>query len=517
MKKKTLFVLIAVMTSASLGIMLLQTIWLSQGIDESEWTFSNRVHSVLGEASKKIIEKEQEALYNEIDNLDTQVKKIPKKQSFSLVREDPVNNQFYVYKQEVLIEESIIPLGQAVGGVQDSLSIIDEYSAQLRTELPRVSENQTPRSLSPANLDLFRQKNLVTIARYVNRKGSQTAIEDRISTGVIDSILTKKLKEYSIDASYEFAILRRDSSLTKISTEQFKVDDKTYYSPLFFGIDNEAEYILSIHFPKRDSMVKGPLFGQFILAALLISIVVSVFGVSLYYMRKQRKISEVKTDFVNNMTHEFKTPIATINVAVDALKSPRILSDEDKVKHYANLIKQENKRLNSHVEMVLRISKLEKNQIDLDVQKTDLNNIVKDAIDHIRLIVEDRDGIIFEKYSSDRLMIKADIFHLGNVILNVLDNANKYSPQSPKIAVEVFREEDYACVKVKDQGMGMSKSVQKKIFDPFYREETGDIHNIKGHGLGLAYLKKIVDLHRGMIEVQSEKGKGSQFVIKIPL
>ncbi|APD06554.1 histidine kinase [Flavobacteriaceae bacterium UJ101] len=516
MKKKTLLVLISVMTSALLGIMLLQIIWLSEGIDESEGAFSNKVHLVLGETSKKIREKEQQVLYNEIDNLDTQVKKIPKKQSFSFVKEDPVNNHFYVYKQEVLIEESIIPLGQTVGGVQDSLSIINEYSAQLKTELPKISENQTPKSLSPADYDILTGNNL-TIDRYVKLKGAATDIEDRISISIIDSVLTKELKDYNIDAEYEFAVLRKDSTLTKVTTKDFEIDDKTYYSSLFFGVNDETEFILSIHFPKRDRVVKGPIFGQFILAALLMSIVVSVFGVSLYYMRKQRKISEIKTDFVNNMTHEFKTPIATINVAVDALKSPQILDDENKIKHYANLIKQENKRLNSHVEMVLRMSRLEKNQIDLNIQKTNLNTIVKNAVDHIRLIVEDRNGTIFEKYTNDQLMIKADAFHLGNVILNVLDNANKYSPESPKISVEVFKENDYACIQVEDQGMGMSKSVQKKIFEQFYREETGNIHNIKGHGLGLAYLKKIVDLHKGVIEVQSEKGKGSKFVIKIPL
>ncbi len=516
MKKKTLLILIAVMTSALVGIMLLQIIWLSKGIDESEGTFSGKVHLVLGEASKKIREKEQKILYNEIDNLDTQVKKVPKKQSFSLVKEDPVNNQFYVYKQEVLVEESIIPLGQTIGGEKDSLSIISEYSAQLKTELPKISENQTPKSLSPDDYDLL-TGNSLTIDRYVRLKGAVTPIEDRISISTIDSILTQELNDYNIDAEYEFAVLRKDSTLTKVVTQDFSINNKTYFSTLFFGTNDQVDYLLSLYFPKRDQMVKGPIFGQFILAALFMAIVVSVFGISLYYMMRQRKISEVKADFVNNMTHEFKTPIATINVAVAALKNPRTLNDHAKIKHYANLIKEENKRLNSHVEMVLRMSRLEKNQIDLDLQKNDLTEIVKDAVDHIRLIVEDRNGTIFEKYTEKPLFVKADTFHLGNVILNVLDNANKYSPHSPKITVKVFEKDHFACVEVEDKGMGMSKSVQKKIFEKFYREETGDIHSIKGHGLGLAYLKKIIDLHKGTIEVQSEKGKGSKFVIKIPL
>ncbi len=515
MKKKTLLALILIMTSALLGVMLLQIIWLSEGVNESEGVFSNRVRLVLSETSKRIREKEQQILYNEIDNLNEQVKKIPKKQSFSLVKEDPVNKQFYIYKQEVLIEESKIPLN-TLGNERDSLSIIDAYSARLKTQLPKIDENQTPKSLSPANYDLLIGNNL-TIDRYIKLKGITTPIENRISTKGIDSILTKTLKDYNVTAEYEFAVLRKDSTLTKVASEEFKINSKTYYTSLFFGKNNQTEFILSIYFPKRDQVIKGPIFGQFILAALLMFIVVSVFGISLYYMMQQRKISEIKTDFVNNMTHEFKTPIATINLAVDALKSPRVLEDETKVKHYANLIKQENKRLNSRVEMVLRMAQLEKNQIDLNIQKVNFNSIVRNAVDHIRLVVEDRNGTIFEKYSEDQLMIKTDMFHLGNVILNVLDNANKYSPESPKIYVEVFKQDRYACVQIKDKGMGMSKTVQKNIFEQFYREETGNIHNIKGHGLGLAYLKKIVDLHKGIIEVQSEKGKGSTFVIKIPL
>ncbi len=515
MKKKTLLALILIMTSALLGVMLLQIIWLSEGINESEGVFSNRVRLVLNETSKRIREKEQQILYNEIDNLNEQVKKIPKKQSFSLVKEDPVNKQFYIYKQEVLIEESRIPLDGS-GNERDSLNIIDVYSAKLKTQLPKTTKNQTPKSLSPANYDLLIGNNL-TLDRYIKLKRTTTPIENRISTKEIDSVLTKTLKDYNITAEYEFAVLRKDSTLTKVTSEEFEINNKTYYASLFFGKNDQTEFILSICFPKRDQVIKGPIFGQFILAALLMFIVVSVFGISLYYMMQQRKISEVKTDFINNMTHEFKTPIATINLAVDALKSPRVLEDETKVKHYANLIKQENKRLNSRVEMVLRMAQLEKNQIDLNIQKVNFNSIVRNAVDHIRLVVEDRNGTIFEKYSEGQLMIKTDMFHLGNVILNVLDNANKYSPGSPKIHVEVFKEGRYACVQIKDEGMGMSKTVQKNIFEQFYREETGNIHNIKGHGLGLAYLKKIVNLHKGIIEVQSEKGKGSTFVIKIPL
>jgi two-component system phosphate regulon sensor histidine kinase PhoR len=246
-------------------------------------------------------------------------------------------------------------------------------------------------------------------------------------------------------------------------------------------------------------------------------IIIIAYSSALYQLIKQKQISEIKTDFINNMTHEFKTPIATINLALDAIKNPKTLANQEKVMMYLNMIKEENKRMHAQVENVLRISKLEKNQLDISKDRVSFNDLVQDAIIHVSLIVENRGGYINTHLEATRDDVLASEIHFTNVIINILDNAIKYSPESPKIDVYTENVGNFIIVKIVDQGSGMSKAVLKKIFEKFYREHTGDIHNVKGHGLGLAYVKRIVDDHQGEVYVESEKEKGSTFYIKVPL
>jgi len=212
---------------------------------------------------------------------------------------------------------------------------------------------------------------------------------------------------------------------------------------------------------------------------------------------KQRQISEIKTDFINNMTHEFKTPIATINLALDAIKNPKVIDDKEKVHRYLQMIRDENKRMHAQVENVLRISKLEKRELEINKEAIDINEIISDAIEHVSLIVEDREGVINTHFSASRTSALLNDVHFTNVFVNILDNAIKYSPDKPKIDIFTENVKDFLVVKIKDCGTGMSKVAQKRIFEKFYREHTGDIHNVKGHGLGLAYVKRIVEEHNG--------------------
>jgi two-component system phosphate regulon sensor histidine kinase PhoR len=234
-------------------------------------------------------------------------------------------------------------------------------------------------------------------------------------------------------------------------------------------------------------------------------------------LNKQRHISEIKTDFINNMTHEFKTPIATINLALDAIKNPKVIEEKEKVFRYLQMIKDENKRMHAQVENVLQISRLEKRELDITKEVTNINDIVEIAIDHVNLIVEDRQGTINIQLNANQTNVLLNDVHFTSVLVNILENAIKYSPERPIIDVSTENVKNFIIIKIKDQGLGISKASQKKIFDKFYREHTGDIHNVKGHGLGLAYVKRIVDDHHGEVMVESEKGKGSTFIIKLPL
>jgi signal transduction histidine kinase len=254
-----------------------------------------------------------------------------------------------------------------------------------------------------------------------------------------------------------------------------------------------------------------------LLSIIFTVIIIIAYISTLYQLIKQRQISQIKTDFINNMSHEFKTPIATINLALDAIRNPKIIHDEDKVKRYLKMIKEENKRMHAQVENVLRISKLKKKELNISKERVNLHDLILDAITHIQLIIESKDGYIKTHFNASKHSVLANETYFTNVIVNILDNAVKYSDNEPKIDIYTESIEKSVILKIKDRGNGMTKSVQKKVFEKFYREHTGNIHNVKGHGLGLAYVKRIVDDHQGYVTVESEKGKGSTFTIKLPL
>jgi len=259
------------------------------------------------------------------------------------------------------------------------------------------------------------------------------------------------------------------------------------------------------------------LVGIALLALLFTTIIIVAYYSALNQLSTQRHISEIKTDFINNMTHEFKTPIATINLALDAIKNPKVIDDKEKVQRYLQMIRDENKRMHAQVENVLRISKLEKKELDISKESNNIHEIIEEAIEHVNLIIEDRQGTITTHFDANRTTVLLNDVHFTNVLVNILDNAIKYSPEIPVIDIYTENVKDFVIIKIKDQGAGMSKVAQKRIFEKFYREHTGDLHNVKGHGLGLAYVKRIVEDHNGEVYVESEKGKGSTFIIKLPL
>jgi two-component system phosphate regulon sensor histidine kinase PhoR len=217
------------------------------------------------------------------------------------------------------------------------------------------------------------------------------------------------------------------------------------------------------------------------------------------------------------MTHEFKTPIATINLALDSLKNEKLLADPERLTRYLGIIREENKRMNAHVENVLQISKLERRELELEKEPLDLHDLINDAAEHVSLLLNAREGKITINYGATRSTVLANDSHFTNLLVNILDNAIKYAIDAPEIEVSTENIKDLIIVKIKDHGPGISKSAQSRIFEKFFREHTGNIHNVKGHGLGLAYVKKIIDEHGGEIFVESEKGKGTTFIIKISL
>lgn len=253
-----------------------------------------------------------------------------------------------------------------------------------------------------------------------------------------------------------------------------------------------------------------------IMGVIFVLIIIFCFGFIVFAVYRHKKLSEMKTDFINNMTHEFKTPISTIALASEILVNSNGDTGLDKIQRYSKIIMEENERMQSHVEQVLRMTKLDKGGYDLSKEETDVHELIQNAVHNLCLEHCDREVDMRYKFSALKPVIMADQVHLTNIIKNLVENAYKYSPEKPVIEIETANNSDGIIVSISDNGIGISHDKQKYIFEKFYRVPTGNVHNVKGFGIGLYYVKVMAEAHKGRIGVKSEPGKGSRFELFLP-
>ena len=278
-----------------------------------------------------------------------------------------------------------------------------------------------------------------------------------------------------------------------------------------------SEEWLSVIVPHQERLVWKEMIW-FILGAILFTfIITTAFFITIRTLLKQKKLSEIKSDFINNMTHEFKTPLATISLAVDALKNEKVSSDKEKTGYFTGIIKEENRRMNKQVETILQAALLDKQEVQLNLKKMEAHDLITSALNNIQLQVEEKNGKLEVKLEAQKDIILADEVHFTNLINNLLDNAVKYSKENLQIKLSTQNTGNYIKIKIEDNGIGMNKETLNRIFEKFYRAHTGNVHNVKGFGLGLSYVKTMVNAHHGTIKAESVLGKGSSFCITIPL
>jgi len=255
------------------------------------------------------------------------------------------------------------------------------------------------------------------------------------------------------------------------------------------------------------------------MAILFTVIIIAAFYLTVHTMLRQKKLGEIKNDFINNMTHEFKTPIATISLAVDAMKNEKVLQNREKIGYFSSIIKEENQRMNRQVETILKASQLERQEVNLNLQPIHAHETIGDVIDNFALQLQDKHGKAEVSLIADNDFINADEVHFSNLINNLVENAVKYSKENMPLQIKVSTSSNdkFLFIKVEDNGIGMSKETVKRVFERFYRAHTGNLHNVKGFGLGLSYVKTIVQAHGGEVKVDSTLGKGSTFTLQLPL
>ncbi|WP_373018706.1 sensor histidine kinase [Muriicola sp.] len=523
---KRLFVFLLILMSLSLvGIISVQLYWIKRSVDDKEEQFSNAIAEVLNRVTDKIEEREMREYSNRFLSLKDSLGEIRSSQLSNIffIDRDINSNEILFYSHGILEEEYNI-----------ASTFFDSISGGDSTQLKNITSKRT-KTIFKEEYGLDGKSYRLNPIQKLEKIGGLTSVDKavfedvyreyaenvpihkRVSRQEIELLLNQELSNMAIDTDFEYGIYSRGLP-TKIKSRRFRFGKSTIYkAPIFKNSEGSSNFALLLTFPKKKKFLLQSVLGMAFLSLLFTLVIVIAYASAIYQLIKQKQISEIKSDFINNMTHEFKTPIATINLAVEAIRNPKIIGDQEKVIRYLGMIRDENKRMHAQVENVLRISKLEKNQLDISKDRVDAHELIQKAISHVELIVLDRGGYINTHLDAERSEILANDMHFGNVLVNIMDNAIKYSPEAPKIDIYTELAKNYIIIRIQDQGAGMSKAVLKKVFEKFYREHTGDIHNVKGHGLGLAYVKKIVEDHQGEVYAESEKGKGSTFYIKMPL
>jgi len=341
---------------------------------------------------------------------------------------------------------------------------------------------------------------------------------DSVTRQQIDSRIRQGLTDKGIDMDYEFGIyIPEKDSLTDIRSAKFKLDEAHSYKTRLFpeNIFERSDLLILSLTDWRIRILRS--MAWLLAGSVLFTLVIIItFYITIRVILKQKKLSEIKSDFINNMTHEFKTPIATISLAVDSINNANVIENPEKIRYFTGVIGEENKRMNDRVENVLQMSLIDSGDFNLQPEPMDLHELVALASKHINLRVNNTDGSLLLGLEARDPVIVADRSHLMSILTNLLDNAIKYSSGKPEIRITTSDNDQWIWLEVSDMGIGMSKEEQNRIFDKFYRVPSGNIHNVKGFGLGLSYVKAIILSMKGDITVWSKPGQGTTFTIRLP-
>ncbi|WP_448519534.1 sensor histidine kinase [Rhodoflexus sp.] len=524
MSKRQLRYIIVFMTGATLGLIVLQFYWINKAFELSAARFKSEVMGALENVARTLERREIHAAMHKQNALLAE-RNILLAQIYSRINESKPQPQLPAGSSET----SLLQSGQDI--------FFEQFSVRSRLRNSSAIGHSWARSYlvigdSTAYMQQLEQQQLLENLEELdmimgiinNRRNFNRPIAERINVALLDSLLAREITAKGINLPYQFGVLVKDTSSayqfihTKLQDSQANAEilRNGISVRLFPNDDMSPPSFLHVHFPDNYKEILREMTAVLVSSAVFNVIIIACFAFAISTIIRQKKVSEVTRDFINNMTHEFKTPISTISLACQALQEPDMRANKRILDRYLGIIKDENDRLGHQVEKVLQIASLEKGDFKLKIENIDVHELLNQAAEHMKLGIESEGGRLSKQLEATKTVIEADRVHLTNIFYNLLDNATKYSPENPQISITTEDGRDGIIVSIADKGMGMSKDVINRIFDKFYRVPTGNIHNVKGFGLGLSYVKTMIDAHHGQIAVQSEPGKGSTFTLFLP-
>ncbi len=527
MKKDFFILLVTLMIVSLVAVIVVQAYWITTAFENKEEEFTLAVSQSLKSVSNRVQDLEISdyiAAYQQlIDSIGN-----PDESNFTDIflfvdnEDDITSNLTSFYAFGILEEDYNINLSD-INPELGNDKLKDYKKVKTTTILSKDKifnrENRVATSItklkSVERMSVFDQE--IFRSAYLDYS-STIPVHKRIRTDELKLLLDREFKARNILTLYEFGIYNNGLA-TKVKSNEYIEQQRgaKYETPIFTQDNGKTPYKLVVSFPDRNQFVFSSILSVAGLSIFLTLFIIIVSTTAIYQIIREKKVSEMKSDFINNMSHEFKTPIATINLALDAIANTKTQNMKTKLLSYVKMIREENQRMLSQVENILMISRLEKSSSPIELSEVYIHDAVEDALRRVDLILKNKKGIIDTQLDATQTRFRGNQNHFTNLIVNLLDNAIKYSDGSPEISITTSCEDKTIYLKIKDHGIGMDSNTQKHIFEKFFREQSGNVHNVKGHGLGLSYVKKIVEIHGGDIQLISKIGQGTTFVISIPL
>ena len=495
------------------GLVSFQIYWINSVIKLSNERFVKDVHDSMNMVINHL--ERQEALFftnKKFGNIKSKISEIHK---------DSLGHiQFNYTIIDSLANNENAQIYVKAGG-SDSVSVHKIIGRNYRTEkISRANEN--------ADVDAFfwrdksrriESKTMLVTGILEEMLTDHRTFRKKLSITSVDSMLHQALNHHGVRLKFQFGVFSpiNDSLIFTNTDNTESLTSSDLRASLFPNdIFGDANYLL-IHFPEKNTYLFKRIWTSLASSFFLLVIIMGCFAYALFIILKQKKLSEMKNDFINNMTHELKTPMATVSLAAEALGEEEVKNSRPTYDKYLNIIKEENQKLVEQVERVLNIASFEREDFNLNKENLSIHNLIEQSITDFQVQIEQTNGIVVKKLNAANDLVYGDKELLAALIKNLIENSFKFSPDRPEISIETNSKIGGIEIRITDKGIGMAKEIQRKIFDKFYRVSSGNIHNVKGHGLGLSYVKKIMEIHQGIIYVESEKGIGSTFTLKLPL